>query len=78
MGAWRPASVKLYVGPGSRLTPAQVLQEGGTPAASTSRTLHTPEAPLSACGCSEQTPPQFLLACPPGLSLPLWLRVAFP
>lgn len=37
-----------------------------------------PRGPLSACGCSEQTPPQFLLACPPGLSLPLWLRVAFP
>lgn len=78
MGAWRPASVKLCVGPGSRLTPAQVLQEWGDSSGVHLKNTTYPRGPLSACGCSEQTPPQFLLACPPGLSLPLWLRVAFP
>lgn len=62
------ASVKLCVGPGSRLTPGQVLQEEGSPAASFSE-HYMPQRPLSACGCSAQTP-QFLRACSPVCPFP--------
>lgn len=69
------ASVKLCVGPGSGLTPGQVLQERGLSGVNL-RTLHARKAPL--CLWVQRADPTVSPGLFPSLSLPLWLRVSLP